>query len=171
MTNRIFFYGMLGGLFILLAGVLLRYGLNISMGNQFMQAGLGMSHLFGLSLLAGNGTFIISRYFRFFVGFSVVVLFGAWFKILHVPVANILLFVGFAGMIIVYIIHFLKKPAKLLLDYLKLSFIVINFCFAFLFIIHRIGRAELIVPDLLLWSSVILFVVKELKHKTLFSEE
>ncbi|WP_405209384.1 GldL-related protein [Aquimarina sp. LLG6339-5] len=46
---------------------------------------------------------------------------GTVFKIMHWPFNNMIIIIGCIGIVCVYLLHFIEKPIKEQLDYLKLA--------------------------------------------------
>lgn len=75
--------------------------------------------LLGFYLLLKNGTFINTRLYRFISLSIAVLIVGTMFKIMHWPGSSFMIIIGIGSILIFYMIHFLKKNNKNLIDYGK----------------------------------------------------
>jgi hypothetical protein len=119
-----------------------------------------------LVMMLLNGTFMNTRYFSFAkFGLGVLVL-GALFKILHLTGADQVLAFAFLILCLSYVIHFIQKRPKKLVDYFK-CLTMLSFAIPIpLMIFSRIDELRSDVEFLrfaLLWITFILFVVFERK--------
>jgi hypothetical protein len=71
-------------------------------------------------LMLINGTFRKSRYFKYVLGVAGLLIVGMIFKILHLQGADELMSLPFLLIPFLYLPHFISKPSKHHLDYLKL---------------------------------------------------
>lgn len=109
-------------LIIIIVGFFLRLNDNI---HAYFLWDLGGTAFFfaGTMFLLREGTFIESRELKIsYVGFSLFII-GAMFKIMHWPIAGILLSIGLAWIFLLYFIHFVRKKRKTLIDSGKLIFV------------------------------------------------
>ena len=89
--------------------------------------------LIGLMEMLLHGSFISTRYFKITLVLLAVFFIGALLTIVHPTSADVILLLSLAGILITYLIHFLKKKPKTLLDTLKLSILLFLFPLPLLF--------------------------------------
>lgn len=119
--------------------------------------GFSLTSIVGFVFLMRNGTFHKTVYFKIALALSFVITIGAMFKIMHWPGSNIMLTLGFSGMIVNYGIRYIKKPTKVRLDYLKLLWVSTSYLIS-LGIIMRWGfRDFAFVPHVILFITVAYF--------------
>jgi hypothetical protein len=93
--------------------------------------------LLGLVFLISYGTIYYRPvYANILKGLIGVTILGALFKIQHWVMADILLSISFLSIPVVYLVHFLTKPRKHLVDFSKLLFVLCQFTGAYLLIFH-----------------------------------
>lgn len=130
--------------------------------------GLWMSELAGFFMLLINGTFLKTKYFKYFKGVFSIVIVAVLFKILHWSYSDILLIIGFIGFIIVYFFSFLNKPNRKRLDFLKLAWVITAFSIGLLKILKFIGDQYQIIPSAIMWLAIIDYLKTEQERRTLF---
>lgn len=135
---------------------------------NWMYIGLWISELAGFLMLLINGTFLKTKYFKYFIGVCAIVLIATLFKILHWSFSSELLIIGFIGLALVYFLSFLKKPIKNRLDYLKLGWVVIAYTIALLKILHIIGDQYQIIASAIMWLAILDYMKTERKRRRLF---
>ena len=136
-------------------------------GESWMYIGLWISEMAGFFMLLTNGTFLKTRYFKIFKGVFAIVIIAALFKILHWAYSNELFIAGFIGLTIVYFLHFLKKPIKKRLDYLKLGWVLTAYPIALLKVLHVIGDQYQILPSAIMWLAIIDYLKTEREQRRL----
>ena len=104
-----------------------------------------------------NNTIII-RIISISIG---IIFIGELFKILHYPGANIFLFSGIVSISLAYLVHFIKKTDKQMLDFIKVIW-VCSFClFMLVAFFHLNYRSELkVIESMLFILLLIVFVNK-----------
>jgi hypothetical protein len=75
---------------------------------------------FGILMMLYNGTFRTSKLFQFALFAIGLMLVGAIFKIMHLNGADEMIALSSLGILVPYAIHFIRKPSKQRLDYLKM---------------------------------------------------
>lgn len=122
-----------------------------------------------LIMIARNGTTIKTVYFRiicFCIGFYIL---GALFKIMHWQGSSIIISVSLLSVAITYVIRFIKKNPKTVLDIFKMIWVILIAVESILRLEHLIRTEDLILGELVGWF-VILFSVIEAYKKGLFNE-
>jgi len=143
----------------------------INLGWDLFDYGLRIGGLAGLFLLVKNGTFQKTKYFKIAQVISAVVIIGALFKIQHWPFANGIVIIGLTGIAITYFVSFLKKPVKQRLDYLKITWVILNNALAVLTFLHLIKDDYAVMGNALLWGIIIDFVFTSWRNGTLFAKK
>lgn len=128
--------------------------------------GPGMDELCRLILLISNGTLILSVYFRVLKVVAAVALIGALFRILHWPEGVVLLPAALLGVLITYGLHFMGKPAKMCLAFLKLPWVLAFVFTASTLLGHWLPCEAAYLPHVLLWLAVLDFVYADMKPKS-----
>jgi len=171
MKNKILLTTIGLGLLSALIGIII---VNLTSDYQIMDLGWNMFDygiwvglVSGFILLLINGTFIKTRFFKISQGFFALILIGAVLKILHwTTYSNLIMIIGIIGIIISYLLSFLKKPIKKRLDYIKLSWVIVGYTLSILSLM-RIIRLELTeLSNYILWLAIIEFSIIELKNKS-----
>lgn len=156
------------GLFIALIAFITTEYTNYKEAESLINLGLSISEVAGFIMLVRNGTFIKTRFFRFFKLAFAVVLIGALFKILHYPYGNEIVAIGLICIIIVYTFSFLNKPIKKRLDIIKLIWVVVAYTNTILVFLHLIGDDYRIISASVLWLAVIEYMKQEQRQRRLF---
>ncbi len=89
-----------------------------------------------ISLLIRYGTVLKGKFRGVFLVLLGISLIGALFKIQHWPFSGTMLIAGSAGLMVVYVLHFLNKRSKNLLDILKLSWVILAVLDTILLLTH-----------------------------------
>lgn len=111
---------------------------------------------FILNFFSKNGTYLRTKLFSFNYPFLSMAIIGMLCKIMHYPYGSELLTISFLGILIIYLIHFLRKNPKGVTDILKLTY------FAFLIVIRLVKLSKqfaipemvYFIPELLLFITV-----------------
>lgn len=115
----------------LLGGAVHYYGSEHYAGTFMMMLGIAVSYWAALVFMIRAGTLIQSRQWRIMKFLFGILIIGALFKILHLMGANLLTYLPFPLMTLVYIWHFFEKKTKKRLDLLKamwvISFTIVSF--------------------------------------------
>jgi hypothetical protein len=134
-------------------------------GDFYVPMLLFVAEMLSLLVLVIYGTFKKSPYFSYTLGAMGLILVGALFKILHYPGADQLLALPFLIVPILYLPHFIAKPSKNLVDYMKLCSVVL---FSLPAPLHALqifsDPLKLILEDVftvLLFATVIAFVAQD----------
>src|SRR4051812_10176742 len=88
---------------------------------------------------------------------------GAFFKIMHWPGAAIMIDVSLVVIVITYIVRFINKKTKTVLDIFKVLLVVSKVIETVLILAHLVRRDLLIVSDLVGWFLILFFVMEEYK--------
>tara|TARA_R110000868_G_C10833443_1_gene759546 strand:- start:163 stop:687 length:525 start_codon:yes stop_codon:yes gene_type:complete len=144
---------------------------NLNAGIWF-ERGLWIGQVAGFFMLVLKGTFIKTKYFRIFKGIMAIVIIGALFKILHWEFqgvnGNLLLSIGFLGIMITYFFSFLNKPIKKRLDFLKLAWVITSYTVGILIFLHMIRRDYQIIASIIMWLAILDYSIMEKKKGKLF---
>jgi hypothetical protein len=158
MKNKILIYI----LFVSLVGMIVSW-LLWSHPNQYdflLDTFQSLFFLTGLYLLIRNGTFIQTREFRLIgIGIAVVIL-GGLFKVMHWVGADQL--VGFGGglIFILYLLHFIKKPGKQLIDIGKLAFLITFLAGRYFKLMHWPKGDELTFLSIMIFIPVVIYFIQ-----------
>lgn len=167
--NNLPFLTIIGiGLIIALGGLVAYKFTDYYEGYDWMYIGLWISELAGFFMLLANGTFIKTKYFRYFKGVISIVLIAALLKILHYSVSDTIMITGFIGLILIYFLSFIKKPIKKRLDYLKLGWVISAYSIGLLKYFHMVGDDYQILPSAIMWLAIIDYLKTERERRTLF---
>jgi hypothetical protein len=169
-TNNLFFIIPIGiALLFALGGFLTSYISYSSKAEDLMHIGISVIEFVGLFMLLLNGTFIKTKYSKIAQGIFAIVIVGSLFTIMHWPYGTLILVSGFAGIVIVYFLSFLKKPIKNRLDILKLAWVVVSHANGLLVYFHIIGDEYQILQSVLMWLAIIEYLRAEKRRGRLFS--
>lgn len=130
--------------------------------------GLWLIEVPGMFLLLLNGSFFKTIYSRIAMGLLALMMVGGAFMIMHWPYGNPILVGGCIGIVISYFIHFLKKPIKKRIDYLKLTWVIVLYIGAALRLYHIIPRDYRILTTVLMIMALMDYILPKIKNKTLF---
>jgi hypothetical protein len=108
-------------------------------------------------MLLAYGTYYKTKKFRVSILFTLLLLVGVLFKLLHWEYAGLngmrLILIGHSGALFLYSWHFLTKKPKIRLDFLKVFFVL-------LYGGRRIGFLfDMVDPEIVAWSDYFLWVV------------
>lgn len=96
------------------------------------------------------------------IGGVLLLLVSVLFNIQHWPYADIILFTGLGIIVLLYTWHFWSKPAKDLLDYLKIAWVVLRVAgIVMVFTNIAYGSIVINVSDLLLLGLIFLFIYRD----------
>ena len=170
MTNKSVLILMIGAL--VLAGVewlMIRLDLALQAGEHLIEIGVNAAHLLAIYLLFKNSSIRQTRYWRIILICFSLLLLGALFKIMHWPGAGMLLSLGSISIAVTYVIRYLFRSYKGLLETLKMLWVVTAFTNSLTRIMHWLPEEYSIVPDVLLWLTVLVFVVDSYRKGQLFN--
>ena len=125
----------------------------------------GIGRIAGLILILSKGTLIKTKsYYKLiliFIGFTVL---GVMIKIMHWPNGNLILLFGLSCTLLIYDLHFYKKPTKNLLDYIKLIWLTLFICAAIFTIQHYpFGNELKNIEGILFLIMFLYFAIKQIK--------
>ncbi|SFW61255.1 hypothetical protein [Cellulophaga fucicola] len=144
---------------------------NINAG-IWLDRGLWIGEIAGIFMLLLNGTFIKTKYFRVIKGIMALIMIGALLKILHWEfqfiTGNLILIVGFIGIMTTYFFSFLNKPIKKRLDYLKLAWVITRYTVGVLIFLHIIHRDYQVIASIIMWAAIFDYLIAEKKKGRLF---
>ena len=112
--------------------------------------------------------FIKTKYFRILKAVIAIIIIGVLFKIMHWKFSNLILPLGFIGVIITYLLSFLNKPLKNRLDFFKLTWVIFRYTTGILVLSHLIPRDYQIFGSLIMWIMIFDYSISEFKKRTLF---
>lgn len=157
------------GVLITFIGLFLSSFTTIENSDFLFRIGLWLIEVPGMFLLLSNGTFLKTKYSRIVMGLFAFMLIGTAFMIMHWPYGNSLLVVGCIGIVISYLVHFLKKPIKKRLDYIKLAWVSVLYIGAILRLYHLITVEYRILTTVLMILALMDYMLPRIKNKTLFN--
>lgn len=133
-------------------------------GLAFQRIVASVFYYSGIALLFKNGGFIRSNYLRFLSISIGVLIIAALLKILHIPISNTFLILGFSSMLVVYIVWFINRPERKIIDILKVLWLA-SFLGGMLFRILHYPYVELLMYiDLGLFILIlVLFITSNFK--------
>ena len=88
-----------------------------------------------------------------------VIIIGFLFKLMHWLNANLILMIGYFGIMILYTIRFILKKQKHLLDILKLMWLEIGSLISLLILMHKIDRDYSFISSLLFFAVICVFTL------------
>ena len=91
--------------------------------------------------------------------FLSVIIVGFLFRLLHWSFAGTTFMIGYVGIMITYVIRFIIKKQKLLLDILKLLWVQTTAIISLLTLMHRIDREYSIINALLFIALICVFTL------------
>lgn len=125
MTTRFFTFGLACALLATVAGnYLLDTPASYATARTLLTYGPEAARLLAWALLVSGGTIIGTGYFRLMLLLAGLLLVGVLFKIQHLPGASVLLFGGLGGLLLTYLVRFVRKPAKGQFDVVKLLLVL-----------------------------------------------
>ncbi len=126
---------------------------------------LYIAQLLGIFMLIMNSQIQKTVYWKVILFCLVVSLIGGMLKILHLEYANEILLLGMLGIVTTYIVRFIYKKNKGLLDILKLLWVMAAYTIGFLILLHYLSKDYFGVASVLFWLMIIYFVFLELFRK------
>ncbi|WP_299221889.1 hypothetical protein [uncultured Aquimarina sp.] len=156
------------GVLMSLTGLFLSTFTYVSNSDFLLTAGLWLIEVPGMFLLLLNGSFLKTKYSRIVMGLLAFMMVGGAFMIMHWPYGRLILVGGCIGIVISYLIHFLKKPIKKRIDYLKLVWVIVLYIGAALRLYHIIPRDYRILTTVLMILTLMDYILPKIKNKTLF---
>ena len=168
LNNRTFIVLIILGVLMSLTGLFLYNFTTVSNSDFMLSIGLWLIEIPGMFLLLYNGTFLRTRYSRIAIGLTAVMIMGVLFRIMHWSFQNILLFIGCVGIVFSYVLHFVQKPIKKRLDYLKLTWVFIKYIGGLFAINHIITEAYYRLTLVIMILAVMDYILPRIKDKTLF---
>lgn len=126
------------------------------------QYGIPLATLTALILMLAYGSFYDRKWSKivFFIYLALTSL-GAWMKILHLASADLLILISSIFLLIGYTIHFMLKKNRIASDYLKLLWAIAKFGSTPFFLMHRIPREYMLVPDILFGVLLAAFIAEQ----------
>jgi len=138
---------------------------------------LSAAEVIAVIIMMINGTFMKTKYYPVAVGAISLFGLGAIMKILHLPIADQIIIAAFLLLIGTYIVHFFTKKSRVVLDSIKLIFVVAFIVSRLvpyllrLFHLHWVvledNPALYLAVESTLWLAFGYFVFDGLKRKTL----
>lgn len=167
-TNQTLTILIILGILMSLTGLFLSAFTTVLDSDFLLTIGLWLTEVAGMFLLLSNGTFLKTKYSRIVMGLFAVMLIGGAIMVMHWPYGNSLLVVGCIGIVISYLVHFLKKPIRKRLDYLKLAWVAVLYIGAVLRLYHIISRDYRMLTTVLMILALMDYMLPKIKNKTLF---
>lgn len=156
------------GVVMSLTSLFLSVFVTISDSDFLLTIGLWLIEVAGMFLLLRNGTFLKTKYSRIAMGLTGLMIIGALFTIMHWSFQNILLLIGCIGIVFSYLLHFVQKPIKKRLDYLKLLWVVVKYIGGLFALNHIITTEYQILTLVLMLLALMDYMLPRIKNKTLF---
>jgi len=169
-SNQILTILIILGVLMSLASLALSSFAYSSQSDFLFSIGIWLIEIPGMLLLLQNGSFLKTRYSRIAMGLIALVIIGALFKIMHWPYNSVLLWIGCIGIVASYFFHFMKKPIKKRLDYLKLAWVSGMYMGALLRLYHYIPADYRILTVVVMILALLEYMRPKIKNKTLFDE-
>jgi len=118
--------------------------------------------LAGLVIIYLAGTLRRSRFNIFVLAGISITIIGAVFKIQHWPMAELIFFSGLGVTAILYFIHFILKPVKQLLDYLKVIWLLLRIA-AIFFVFNNLPYGDLLthITSIVLLAVIFLYLYQD----------
>jgi hypothetical protein len=134
------------------------------------EGGNNLGLLLGFAVLVINGSLLKTKYWLLILAGFILLLVGELTKILHWNYSNILLMVGVCVILISYFLRFINKQEKGHLDILKLLWVIAYFGNYILnILIFSLHNYDLI-PIIILWITIIDFMVLEIKKEEILEQ-
>lgn len=149
------------GLFVALFGFFNTDQVYDPSATDWESVGLSIAQIAGLFMLIANGTFILSKYYKFIKLPVALYVIGLLFVIEHWPYANIILIATVCSIILIYSLSFIAKPSKEVLDYTKLLWVITYFGYALLKYFHLLREEYQLISTACLWTSIGLYLIQE----------
>lgn len=119
----------------------------------------------GILLLLRNGTILTTIYLKIICLLFCFVITGTMIKIMHWKFADIILLASLVSIAITYLIRFILKKKKSILDFLKVFWVTVAFISSALFLIHFISKEMLYLGNVFLWVAIIYQLVLSIRQK------
>lgn len=121
---------------------------------------IAMGKLVAIRVLWMRGTFRNPPIWRVAALSITIMLFGVLFKIQHWPLADALLILSIAALVITYTAHYALKARKRLSDHLKAAWVIVNFSAALIRVEHwsTIANELNYLAIALFWCMVIAYM-------------
>lgn len=169
LSNRNILQLLLLSLFVIIGGIgILAVHINDYRGVVIINIGLMIGQIAGLILLVQNGSVQKYKYWSYFQFFFAIVLIGILFEALEWPGSSFLLLIPFTGIVAVYILRFMEKKNKKLLDLLKFVWMLTAYCCLLLMKLHLIPKESLFIAHGLFLLTILNFITVNYKTKKLF---
>jgi len=141
--------------------------------NKLLLLSYSLAEIMALIMMLANGTFSDRSYFNAAYALIGMTILGAMFKILHWTGADQLLILCPAALVILYVIHFITKPAKDVQDILKLLTAVSYPAVAIPVAMHWIDDSWTlrITSVSIFWVTFGWFLAEGIRKKHLFAKE
>lgn len=105
-------------------------------------------------------------YFRILLGIIPVLLFGMLAKLQHWPIANPVLLLAYAGVLVVYSIRFFKKKRKEILDMLKWAWVISALAVGILLMSHYVSKDHAMIPAIVFLNLIFVFSLEQDKKRS-----
>lgn len=128
------------------------------------------SSIFGLVFLLRNGTFRKTIFFNIAMLLFCITTLGILFKISHWPGSVQLLTIGLIGIVITYLVRFVKKPNKSRQDYLKFLWVTSAFIYSWSILMHLPLNDFVFIPNLILVLTIADFGYTCYRNKALLDK-
>jgi hypothetical protein len=166
MINKI----LIGVIVISLAGVLVGLGLAFfpDLESEGQIAGdifLTIGQASGILLLLKNGTILTTIYWKIICLLFCLAIVGFMFKIMHWKFADIILLTSLISIAITYLIRFIFKNKKSILDILKALGIVVSFISTPIILLHWLSSDVVYFGKALLWMAILYYLFLSLRQK------
>ncbi|MDB5258439.1 MAG: hypothetical protein JWM14_3134 [Chitinophagaceae bacterium] len=116
----------------------------------------------GVYLLSQNGSYRYTRYYRWSALSITLVLIGTAFQIMHWPMAYAFSIIATLLFLSLYTIHFVHKPIKKELDWIKLIFVYAYFATQCIRSLHiPLPKESFFIPHFILAYALFLFFYKK----------
>jgi len=163
--NLIYYFKL--SLLIIGVGIVI-YVLNIAenLGINILSLGGITLYVSGFYLLYKNGNIQKTIYWNFIKFSSGFVLISILMKILHLRFANEIMMLSFMIIGLIYFIYFLRKKNKLILDYFKVSWILMFLTSSLFLVFHwKYGDEIQVISTILFIASVFALIISKNRVK------
>jgi hypothetical protein len=130
-----------------------------------------LAKIIALIMMLAHGTFYDSAMFKWAKMAIAILMLGAIFKIMHLQGADNLLLLGTFSIPVLYFIHFIRKPSRAPIDYVKVITVWILFIPSTLIILHVISRENgyyyRLVSEILVWIIFAHFLIVGIRYNSL----
>lgn len=162
MSRVIFNAGLLRILFIIT--LLLCIGIMFIEGNAVVSLLSRSITFFWLWVLLKSSTIRKTFYFRIMLVFLAILLVGMLLKLEHLSGASMLMRASLLGLVITYLIRTFNKKKKVLLDWLKLSWLIAVAFISLGILEHLISREYGIISNVLFLTMIGVFCLNPGQH-------